>query len=131
MNSFLFTYLFDDAKLYTTLIDASVKLYENIKLELVFYVINELSKEQDIDVRIQDTQGFAQSPTIISERLTPGQNYTGKFVITGGSFGVTTYVSFQLYNNILRISHKLNKKFYQTSAPGKLFIFFFGQIKNK
>jgi hypothetical protein len=96
MNSFLFTYLFDDAKLYPTLIDSSVKLYENTKLELVFHVINELSKEQDIDVRIQDTEGFAQSPAIISLTLKPGQNYTGKFVITGGSFGVTTYVSFQI-----------------------------------
>ncbi|XP_060601106.1 uncharacterized protein LOC132754487, partial [Ruditapes philippinarum] len=73
--------------------DSSVKLYENTKLELVFYVINKLSKDQDIDVRIQDTQGFAETPTIISLTLTPGQNYTGKFVITGGLFGATTNVT--------------------------------------
>jgi hypothetical protein len=88
--------LFDDTKLYTTLIDSSVKLFENTKLELVFYVINELSKDQEIDVRIQDTQGFAQSPTIISTTLTHDQNYTGRFVISGGLFGVTTYVSFRI-----------------------------------
>ncbi|XP_045208573.2 uncharacterized protein LOC123560448 [Mercenaria mercenaria] len=69
------------------------KLYENTKLDIPFTVVNKLSKDQDIDVRIQDTQGFAEAPTIISATLKPGENITGKFVITGGLLGVSTDVT--------------------------------------
>ncbi|XP_053404939.1 uncharacterized protein LOC123555693 [Mercenaria mercenaria] len=70
-----------------------VKLYENTKMDIPFSVLNKLSTDQDIDVRIRDTQGFAEAPTIISFTLKPGKNFTGKFVIRGGISGITTTVT--------------------------------------
>ncbi|XP_053376726.1 uncharacterized protein LOC123529517 [Mercenaria mercenaria] len=84
-----------------------VKLYENTKLDIPFSVLNKLSTDQDIDVRIQDTQGFAEAPTIISFTLKPGENFTVNFVITGGMSGVTTTVTIAAkpYPGRGRVSH--------------------------
>jgi hypothetical protein len=59
-------------------------------MEIPFTVTNKLSKEQDFDIRITDTQGLAQAPLIISQTIKPGENYTGKFVLDGGLLGVET-----------------------------------------
>lgn len=69
-----------------------VKLYENTDFDINFFVVNELSSDQEIDVKIEDTRKFAQTPIFVSATLTPGQNYTGRFVIKGGMVGETTYV---------------------------------------
>ena len=59
-------------------------------MEIPFTVTNKLSKEQDIDIRINDTQHLAQQPDVLSATLKHDQNYTGKFVLDGGLLGVET-----------------------------------------
>ena len=71
-------------------LDPATKLFEHMKLEIPFTVTNKLAKRQDIDVRITDTQGLAEEPRVLSPTLQPGENYTGKFVLSGGLLGVET-----------------------------------------
>ena len=59
-------------------------------MDIPFTVTNKLSKEQDIDIRIHDTQHLAQQPIVLSATLKPGQNFTGKFVLGGGLLSVET-----------------------------------------
>lgn len=68
-----------------------VKFYQNDTLAIPFTVINQGSKQQDVDVRIEDDKKFAQPPSILSATIKPGQNFTGTFVIRAGlTVGETT-----------------------------------------
>lgn len=56
-------------------------------------MVNIWTKEQDIDVRIDDDKGFAQFPQILSPsaKIKPGENFTGHFTLKGGMvIGETT-----------------------------------------
>lgn len=68
------------------LIIAGAKLYENKTLDIDFTVVNIVSFEQDIDVRILDDKGFALAPQFLSATLKPGENITGHFTLRGGNY---------------------------------------------
>ena len=48
------------------------------------------ASEQDIDVKIEDDQGFALNPKINSYTIKPNMNESGTFIIKGGSKGGVT-----------------------------------------
>jgi len=49
------------------------------------------ASEQDIDVKIEDDQGFSLDPKIHSYTIKPNMNESGTFIIKGGpKGGVTT-----------------------------------------
>ncbi|XP_045208572.2 uncharacterized protein LOC123560447 [Mercenaria mercenaria] len=71
-----------------------LKFFQNETLTIPFTVVNEGSKEQDVDVKIEDDKKFAQAPHILSATIKPGQNFTAKFVIKAGlTVGETTTVT--------------------------------------
>lgn len=61
-----------------------MKLYKNETIDIPFTVTNAGSKQQDIDVKIEDDKHFAQDPKIVSFQIPAGNNKTGKFKIKGG-----------------------------------------------
>lgn len=71
-----------------------VRFYQNETLAIPFTVINQGSKEQDVDVKIEDDKKFAQPPSILSSTIKPGQNFSGTFTIKAGlTVGETTTVT--------------------------------------
>ena len=61
-----------------------MKLYKNEFIDIPFTVINAGSKQQDIDVKIEDDKKFAQAPLSLAFLIPAKANKTGKFKIKGG-----------------------------------------------